>query len=58
LASRGDSLQRWRAATHLVVDEVSMMDGRLFDALEGVARALRGSQAPFGGIQVGGGRGM
>lgn len=30
------------------------MDGRLFDALEHVARKVRGSNAPFGGIQVGG----
>ncbi len=29
-----------------------MMDGRLFDALEGIARRVRGSTAPFGGIQL------
>jgi hypothetical protein len=34
--------------------QVSMMDGRLFDTLERVARKMRGSNAPFGGIQVGG----
>ena len=33
--------------------QVSMMDGRLFDTLETVARKVRGSNAPFGGIQVG-----
>ena len=37
--------------------QVSMMDGRLFDSLEHVARKVRGSAAPFGGVQVGG-RGM
>lgn len=52
MAARGESLQRWRQATHLIIDEVSMMDGRLFDALEHVARKVRGSAAPFGGIQV------
>ncbi|PRW58054.1 ATP-dependent DNA helicase PIF1 [Chlorella sorokiniana] len=51
-AARGESLQRWRATTHLIIDEVSMMDGRLFDALEHVARKVRGSNAPFGGIQL------
>ena len=29
-----------------------MMDGRLFDTLEAVARKVRSSSAPFGGIQV------
>lgn len=29
-----------------------MMDGRLFDALEHVARKVRGSAAPFGGVQL------
>jgi hypothetical protein len=29
-----------------------MMDGRLFDTLEALARLVRGSAAPFGGIQV------
>lgn len=29
-----------------------MMDGRLFDVLEAVARRVRGSQAPFGGVQL------
>ena len=29
-----------------------MLDGALFDALEAVARAVRGSDAPFGGIQL------
>ncbi|KAL4434118.1 hypothetical protein ABPG75_000559 [Micractinium tetrahymenae] len=52
MAARGESLQRWRAATHLIIDEVSMMDGRLFDTLEAVARKVRGSAAPFGGIQA------
>jgi hypothetical protein len=33
-----------------------MMDGRLFDTLEAVARKVRGSNAPFGGIQASGGR--
>lgn len=32
--------------------QVSMMDGRLFDTLEAVARRVRGSAAPFGGIQA------
>ncbi len=52
MARRPDPAGRWRRAQTLVVDEVSMLDGALFDALEAVARAVRGSDAPFGGIQL------
>lgn len=43
---------RWRDAKTLVIDEISMVDGDWFDALEAIARAIRGSNAPFGGIQL------
>lgn len=36
----------------LFIDEISMIDGELFDKLEYVARYTRRSKAPFGGIQV------
>lgn len=36
----------------LVVDEVSMISGELFDKIEFVARAVRRCERPFGGIQV------
>ena len=32
--------------------QVSMLDGALFDALEALARGIRGKQGPFGGIQL------
>jgi hypothetical protein len=31
---------------------VSMVDGKLFDKLEYIARVVRNSEIPFGGIQV------
>ncbi len=46
------SIQTWCAATVLVVDEVSMIDGVLFDKIEYIARAVRGNVKPFGGLQV------
>ncbi|DBA78175.1 hypothetical protein WJX79_002289 [Trebouxia sp. C0005] len=52
LASRPDAAQRWRKARALVIDEISMVDGALFDALEALARGIRSKQEPFGGIQL------
>ena len=43
---------RWQRTKVLIVDEISMVDGDLFDKLEQIARALRGNGRPFGGIQV------
>jgi ATP-dependent DNA helicase PIF1 len=44
--------QRWLRTKVLVVDEVSMVDGELFDKLEHIARTLRNNGRPFGGIQL------
>jgi ATP-dependent DNA helicase PIF1 len=43
---------RWMRTKVLVVDEVSMVDGELFDKLESIARQLRNNGRPFGGIQL------
>lgn len=43
---------RWMRTKVLVVDEVSMVDGELFDKLEAIARQLRNNGRPFGGIQL------
>ena len=43
---------RWKCTKVLVIDEVSMVDGELFDKLEAVARKLRNNARPFGGIQL------
>ena len=51
MASR-EGCQRWRTCEVLVVDEVSMISGELFDKIEFVARAVRRCERPFGGIQV------
>lgn len=44
--------QRWMRTKVLVVDEVSMVDGDLFDKLEQIARTIRNNGRPFGGIQL------
>lgn len=43
---------RWIRTKILVIDEISMVDGDLFDKLEGVARNIRNNGRPFGGIQL------
>jgi ATP-dependent DNA helicase PIF1 len=43
---------RWIKTKILVIDEISMVDGDLFDKLEGIARAMRNNGRPFGGIQL------
>eukprot|EP00929_Paragymnodinium_shiwhaense_P117272 TRINITY_DN8768_c0_g1_i1.p1 TRINITY_DN8768_c0_g1~~TRINITY_DN8768_c0_g1_i1.p1 ORF type:complete len:601 (-),score=178.20 TRINITY_DN8768_c0_g1_i1:161-1963(-) len=47
-----DSVMRWRETDTLVIDEISMMDANLFTLLEYVARKVRGSEEPFGGLQI------
>lgn len=43
---------RWNALSILIVDEISMLSIELFEKLEHVARNLKGSDKPFGGIQL------
>lgn len=44
--------KRWKNLKVLIIDEVSMIDGKLFTKLDEVAQILRGNHLPFGGIQV------
>jgi len=43
---------KWLRTKVLIIDEVSMVDGELFDKLEHVARSIRNNGRPFGGIQL------
>jgi ATP-dependent DNA helicase PIF1 len=44
--------RRWAELDILIIDEVSMLSPELFDKLEEVARIVRHSSSPFGGIQL------
>lgn len=48
----GKAKKRWLLTKTLIVDEVSMVDGDLFDKLEAIARIIRNNGRPFGGIQL------
>uniref|UniRef100_F6VQD1 ATP-dependent DNA helicase PIF1 n=1 Tax=Xenopus tropicalis TaxID=8364 RepID=F6VQD1_XENTR len=52
LAKRPGVRQHWTGCKHLIIDEISMVEGEFFDKLEAVARAVRGKDEPFGGIQL------
>jgi ATP-dependent DNA helicase PIF1 len=44
--------KNWLAAQVLIIDEVSMLSLKLFEALELIGRKCKVNQRPFGGIQV------
>ena len=45
--------RRWNECQALIIDEISMIDGELFDKLEFVARKIRGKEdQPFGGSKI------
>lgn len=44
--------KRWLSLQTLIIDEISMMSPELFDKLEEMARIIKGSDEPFGGIQL------
>jgi ATP-dependent DNA helicase PIF1 len=46
------ALDRWKTVQTLIIDEVSMLKPELFDNLEKVAKIIRRSIFPFGGIQI------
>ncbi|XP_068995665.1 ATP-dependent DNA helicase PIF1 [Embiotoca jacksoni] len=52
LAQRPKVLQHWTCCRHLIIDEISMVEAQFFDKLESVARSVRRSTEPFGGIQL------
>ncbi|VDC01939.1 unnamed protein product [Peniophora sp. CBMAI 1063] len=47
-----DLNERWLKARCLILDEISMLEGRIFDLLESLARWLRDDERPFGGMQI------
>lgn len=46
------NMKRWSEIKVLVVDEISMLDGELFDKLDYIAQKIRKNSSPFGGIQI------
>ncbi|CAK9436482.1 uncharacterized protein LODBEIA_P10400 [Lodderomyces beijingensis] len=52
IESVSQKLRKWQQLQVLIIDEISMISGDLFDKLEEVARRVRRNNKPFGGIQI------
>ena len=52
MTTREKLVKRVKVAKVLVIDEISMLDGRVLDAVDMALRALKGTTEPFGGMQV------
>lgn len=49
---RSKAQENWRRTHTLIIDEISMIPATLFDKLDVIGQAIRGSKLPFGGIQL------
>jgi ATP-dependent DNA helicase PIF1 len=47
-----EAKRNWKKAEILVIDEISVMSSELFDKLSRVGGRMRGSDLPFGGLQL------
>ncbi|VDP59403.1 unnamed protein product [Heligmosomoides polygyrus] len=55
--SKENVVKQWKLCTHLIVDEISMVDADFFTKIEygvlfSVARHIRGDNRPFGGVKL------
>lgn len=46
------AVKRWMKCQVLIIDEVSMLGGSLFNKLDKIAKAIRKNSKPFGGMQL------
>jgi len=52
IVSKEKIVTRVKKTSVLVIDEISMLDGKLLDMLNIICRTIRQSAEPFGGIQI------
>ena len=52
IAGREKVVKRVKAAQVLVIDEISMLDGKVLDSVNKILKTIRNSEEPFGGMQV------
>lgn len=52
IGSNEKVVKRAKAAHVLIIDEISMLDGKVLDMVDQVLRTVRQSAEPFGGLQI------
>jgi hypothetical protein len=52
IAGKEKLVKRIKATQVLVIDEISMLDGKILNSVNKILRTVRESEEPFGGIQV------
>ncbi len=52
IVSKEKIVKRVKATQVLVIDEISMLDGKILNSVNKILRTIRASEEPFGGIQV------
>ena len=52
VTSSSKARKKWKQVKSLIVDEVSMMSAAMFEQLDAIAKSVRKSREPFGGMQV------
>lgn len=52
ISKKKEAVNRWKKCKVLIIDEISMLSGDLFDNLEIIARQIKGNDRSFGGIQL------
>jgi ATP-dependent DNA helicase PIF1 len=52
IKNRKKALKNWLKCKVLIIDEVSMLGGSFFAKLDRIAKVIRKSELPFGGIQL------
>lgn len=48
----GPARKRWMSLKVLIIDEILMIDGKLFTKIDEAAKIIRNNQQPFGGVQI------
>ena len=52
IAGKERIVKRVKATQVLVIDEISMLDGKILNSVDKILRTIRNSEEPFGGVQV------